>query len=372
MKMEIVNTEELKREVEVEVEPAEKQIVLLQNQAELNVNEIMTLDISALQEKRNLLQTINLFGMESLQASARKNSLLQVTVGSLSKESNDGSIVSNSLADLHREIKNLDPSYLDFTKQGILGKIFNPVRRYFEKYNQADGVIKDIIVSLDKGKKTLTNDNITLELEEESLREITKKLRAEIELGMIMDEKVSHAIERAKESGEDEDKIRFITEEVLFPLRQRVMDLQQMIVVNHQGIIAIEVIRRNNKELIRGVDRARTVTVTALQTAVMVASALYNQKIVLSKIELLNDTTSNLITSTSRMLKEQGVTIQKQASENSVSPEVLKQAFNDVISAIDDISTFKQQALPKMAEIVMQFKELAIVGEKEVARLEKA
>ena len=372
MKMEIVNAEELKKEIEAEVEPAEKQISALQAQAELNVNEIMTLDISGLQEKRAVLQTINLFGLESMQASARKNSLLQVTVGSLAQGGEGGNVVSNSLADLHREIKDLDPSYLSFTKEGFFGKFFNPVRRYFEKYNRADSVIKDIITSLDKGKKTLTNDNITLELEEEALREITKKLRAEIELGVIMDEKVTQAIEHAAKIGEPEEKVRFVTEEVLFPLRQRVMDLQQMIVVNHQGIVAIEVIRRNNKELIRGVDRARTVTVSALRTAVMVASALYNQRIVLSKIELLNETTSNLISSTSQMLKEQGVAIQKQATENMISPEVLKQAFQDVIAALEDISAFKQQALPKMAETVAQFKELALTGEKEIARLEKA
>ena len=43
------------------------------------------------------------------------------------------------------------------------------------------------------------------------------------------------------------------------------MDMQQMIVVNQQGIIAIEVIRRNNKELIRGVDRAKNVTIFSIE-----------------------------------------------------------------------------------------------------------
>ena len=98
---------------------------------------------------------------------------------------------------------------------------------------------------------------------------------------MLMDAEIESQVEAAKIRQESEDKIRFITEEVLFPLRQRVMDLQQMLVVNQQGIMAIEVVIRNNKELIRGVDRARNVTVTALKISVTVASALYNQKIVL-------------------------------------------------------------------------------------------
>ena len=371
MNMEFVNTEELKREVETEVKPVSTEIALIQKQAEQNASEIMALDLEKMEEKRKILKSIDDFAMDTLQNSARKNSLLQTTVGNLSKSGEDGGVVSNSLADLHREIKDLDPSSLDFAKEGILGKVFNPIRRYFERYNKADGVIQDIIVSLDKGKTTLKNDNTTLDIEEDALRAMTKKLNMELALGIEMDAQVAEQIEQAKIRGEDEEKIQFVTEEILFPLRQRVMDMQQMVVINHQGIVAMEVIKRNNKELIRGVDRAKTVTVTALRTAVMVASALYNQKIVLRKIELLNETTGNIIASTSRMLKEQGAAIQKQATEATVSPEILKQAFHDAISALEDISAFKQQALPRMQETVTQFRELAEIGEKEIARLEE-
>ncbi len=372
MKMEIIDTENLKKEIEMEVKPAEKKVDEINKLAEENTNEIMTLDLDNLEEKRKMLKSIDEFAMETMQNSSRKNSLLQTTIGNLSKEGEDGSAVSNSLTDLHREIKDLDPSFINFSETSFLKKIINPVRRYFEKYEKADGVIKDILASLEKGKNTLKNDNTTLDIEEESLRELTKKLNNELALGMAMDTEISNQIEQAKLEGMDEEKIKFVTEEVLFPLRQRIMDMQQMVVVNHQGIVAMEVIKRNNRELIRGVDRAETVTVTALRTAVMVASALYNQKIVLKKIETLNETTSNIIASTGRMLKEQGAEVQKQATEATVNPDSLKQAFKDAIDALEDISTFKQEALPKMHETINQFRELAEEGEREIARLENA
>ena len=149
------------------------------------------------------------------------------------------------------------------------------------------------------------------------------------------------------------------------------MDMQQMIVVNQQGIIAIEVIRRNNKELIRGVDRAKNVTISALRTATIVASALYNQKIVLKKIDILNKTTNDLISGTSKMLKEQGVEIQKQAIENSSSVDTLKNAFSDTLEALNSISSYKQEALPKLKETINQFRELADLGEKQISKIEK-
>ena len=372
MKMEIVDTENLKKEIEQEVKPAENIVNEINKLATENTNEIMELDLDNLEEKRKMIKSIDEFAMDTMQNSSRKNSLLQTTIGNLSKEGEDGSIVSTSLMDLHREIKSLDPSLINFGESSFLQKIVNPIRRYFEKYEKADGVIKDILISLEKGKNTLKNDITTLDIEEESLRELTKKLNNELALGIAMDNDISKKIEQAKLDGVDEEKIKFVTEEILFPLRQRIMDMQQMVVVNHQGIIAMEVIKRNNRELIRGVDRASTVTVTALRTAVMVAGALYNQKIVLRKIEALNETTSNIISSTGRMLKEQGADIQKQATEAAVNPEVLKQAFQDALAALEDISIFKQEALPKMHETINQFRELAEIGKREITRLEKA
>jgi uncharacterized protein YaaN involved in tellurite resistance len=225
--------------------------------------------------------------------------------------------------------------------------------------------------SLDKGKKTLTNDNTTLSIEQQSLRDLSKKLNREIEMAIAMDEMITAKLEEAQAQNMEQDKVRFIQEEILFPLRQRIMDMQQMIVVNQQGVIAMEVIQRNNKELIRGVDRAKTVTITALRTAVMVASALYNQKIVLQKIQMLNETTSNMIASTSKMLKEQGTAIHKQSVETSVSVDTLKSAFQDIMEALDEISAFKQNALPIMQASISEFRELADKGEEAIQKIEK-
>ncbi|MCR8630303.1 toxic anion resistance protein [Paenibacillus radicis (ex Xue et al. 2023)] len=369
--MEVVSQEVIKEAIEQEVKPVPEEIAKLKEAADANVAIIMELDLDSLDKKKEILKSIDTYGLNTMRVSSKKNTMLQVTVGNLSKLGDEGGPVAKGLAELHTQLKDLDPSVVDFAKRGILGKLFNPLRAYFLRYEKADVVIADIVVSLEKGKSTLKNDNTTLEIEQQEVRELTKKLRKEIQLGMLMDESIEAQIEAAKLRNEDPDKIRFITEEVLFPLRQRLMDMQQMLAVNQQGIMAFEVIIRNNKELIRGVDRANTVTISALRIAVTVASALYNQGIVLKKIDLLNQTTNDIIAGTSRMLKEQGVAIQKQAMQSSVSVDTLKQAFTDVLSAFDSISMYKQEALPKMRETIDQFRTLADAGEKQILRLEK-
>lgn len=369
--MQVVNEEEVKAAIEEEIKPVPEEIVKLKEVADKNVEMIMSLDLESLGERKEILQSIETFGLHTMKSSSQKNSLLQVTIGNLSKTGDEGGQVAKDLAELQIKLKDLDPSVIDFAKKGFLGKIFNPIRAYFQKYEKADEAISDIVASLDKGRATLKNDNTTLEIEQQTLRSLTKTLEKEIKLGTLMDQSIEAQIEQAKARDEEPERIRFITEEVLFPLRQRLMDLQQMLVVNQQGIMAFEVVIRNNKELIRGVDRAKTVTISALRIAVTVASALYNQKIVLEKIEVLNQTTNAIIAGTSKMLKEQGVAIQKQAMETNISVDTLKEAFTDVLSALDSISIYKQEALPKMRGTIEQFRQLATIGEQQIQRLEK-
>ncbi|MET3851332.1 toxic anion resistance protein [Paenibacillus sp. OAE614] len=369
--MSVSSAEQIQAVIEEEVKPVPEEVAKLKEIADANVASIMELDVESLDKRKEILQSIDSFGLDTMKLSSEKNNLLQVSVGNLSKGGDEGGAVAKGLTELHTQLKDLDPSLIDFAKKGFLGKLFNPLRAYFLKFEKADDVIADIVVSLDKGKTTLKNDNTTLELEQQTIRELTKTLKKEIQLGTMMDESIEAQIEAAKQRGEDPEKVRFITEEVLFPMRQRVMDLQQMLVVNQQGIMAYEVVIRNNRELIRGVDRAKTVTISALKIAVTVASALYNQGIVLKKIEMLNQTTNNIIAGTSRMLKDQGVAIQKQAIETSVSVDTLKQAFSDAISAFEAISSYKQAALPKMRDTINQFRALSDEGEKHIQRLEK-
>ena len=370
--MNVFDTEEIKNEVIEAIKVEKEEVKKLKSLTNNNVEAVINLDMDSLEERKLILKSIDEFGLDTMQKSSQKNALLEVSVKNLSKMGDEGGEVAIGLTELQRAMKDLDPSMIDFAKKGFFGRVANPIRTYFDKYQKADNVITDIKESLESGKMTLKNDNTTLEIEELSMRDLTKKLAKEIEMGIMMDDEISSALNKAKANNDDLDRISFVSEEILFPLRQRIMDMQQMIVVNQQGIIAIEVIRRNNKELIRGVDRAKNVTISALRTATIVASALYNQKIVLKKIELLNKTTNDLISGTSKMLKEQGAEIQRQSIEANISVDTLKSAFSDTLEALNAISSYKQEALPRLKETISQFKELADLGEKQISKLEKS
>ena len=367
-----LDIDEIKNDVENTIKEEEVKLENsnLKNQAQDNATAIFDADFNNPQEREGIMKPLDNFGMDDMSKSAARNEMLATRFVDLSKGSSDAENIGEKLAELDRQMKDLDPSKVDFAKKGMLGNLLNPVRKYFEKYEKAEVAISNIIKSLDNSAKVLQNDNTTLLNEENYLRQVTNKLLADIELGKKMDESIEAQIQEAELNNVSPDKIAYVREEILFPLRQRIMDMQQMIVVNQQGIVSLNVIRRNNKELIRGVNRAKNVTVSALRTAVMVASALYDQKLVMDKSNFFNSTTENSIETTSHMLKEQVSEIQKHSAETIISPEVLKASFAEAIQAIEDVSTYKEQALPKMKETIELFSGMADEGQKVVDKIE--
>lgn len=139
---------------------------------------------------------------------------------------------------------------------------------------------------------------------------------------------------------------------MLFPVRQKHRDLLTQMAVCAQGYLAMDVVRRNNEELIKGVDRAATTTVSALRIAVMLASALENQRKVTEQVNVLRSTTEDLIRGNAEMLATQSGEIQRIAADPAVGVETLRAAFQQIYRTLDAIDTYKIQATESMAATV--------------------
>ena len=135
---------------------------------------------------------------------------------------------------------------------------------------------------------------------------------------------------------------------MLFYVRQKHQDLLVQLAVSIQNYLAIDVVIKNNLELVKGVDRASTTTISALRTAVTVAQALTNQKLVLEQITALNTTTANIIDSTGKLLKSQTAQIHEQAASATIPMETLQRAFQNIYDTMDAIDVFKLKALDSM------------------------
>jgi uncharacterized protein YaaN involved in tellurite resistance len=296
-------------------------------------------------------------GDADIKASAdTSNRLLSSPVRAMQKGPlTEGAKVASSLMDLRHTIERLDPKQATGGHK-LLGIIpfGDKLREYFERYESAQKHLDAIVKALYDGQDELRKDNAALEQEKLHLWDTMQRLTQYAYVAEHLDAALVAKI--AEIEATDPDKAKTLREDVLFYARQKHQDLLTQLAVSIQGYLAIDLVKRNNVELIKGVDRATTTTIAALRTAVIVAQALSNQKLVLDQIDALNTTTSSLIESTSQLLATQSVEINKQAASSTVSLDALKTAFANVYESMDAIDTFKVQALDSMAQTVTALK----------------
>jgi uncharacterized protein YaaN involved in tellurite resistance len=348
----------------------------LERRAEEYATQLIAIDPGAVEPHEGGRAAIEALGRDAQRDAARRSRMLKQPVKDLARHAEEGGPIANALVDLRVQVEALDPNRFDFSpgwRTRLLGMIpgfGTPLKRYFSRYESSQTIIDATIQSLESGREQLKRDNITLGDDQREMRDLTHRLRRQIDLAQALDGKIETKLET--EVGDDEPRRAFVQEELLFPLRQRTMDLQQQLAVNQQGVLATEIVVRNNRELIRGVDRAINVTVSALEVAVAVALALANQRIVLDKISAVSRTTSELIAGTAERLRVQGTEIHAQASETMLDMDALRSAFADISAAMDEISRFRREALPTMASTILEFDELTDAAEEAVERMEQA
>jgi len=285
-------------------------------------------------------------------AAETSNSLLKSPVRALQEGGlAEGSRVGSTLLELRRTVEDLDPKDATGAKK-LLGFIpfGDKVNDYFHKYQSAESHLDAILHALRDGQDELGKDNAALNLEKQQLWEAMGRLNQYVYVAERLDARLAAAISDIE--AYNPDKAKALRDDVQFYVRQKHQDLLTQLAVSIQNYLAIDIVIKNNIELIKGVDRASTTTISALRTAVMVAQALGNQKLVLTQISALNTTTSGLIERTSEMLRDNSVAVQQQAASATIGLPQLQAAFQNIYATMDAIDTFKVQALDNMAATI--------------------
>jgi uncharacterized protein YaaN involved in tellurite resistance len=280
--------------------------------------------------------------------------MLERTIRSLPSKGEDAqSHVAGSLVELRRVVEDLDPRDLSASKgRKFLSRLpgGNKLRDHVAKYASAQGTLNKIVGSLRGGQDELRRDNAALQTERVRLWETMGKLQEYVVLTQALDTAVEEHI--AGVDAADPAQADTLRSDVLFPVRQKHQDLLTQLAVCAQGYLAMDVVRRNNDELIKGVDRAATTTVSALRISVMLASALDNQRKVVEQVNALRGTTEDLIRGNAEMLATQSGEIQRIAADPAVGAETLRTAFQEIYRTLDAIDTYKVRATETMAATV--------------------
>jgi uncharacterized protein YaaN involved in tellurite resistance len=314
------------------------------------VDELAKLDTNSPEFGKKVDQLTAMGRKEIAEAAGASNRFLDRPVKAINSDTGIGT----DLTELRKTVESLDPA-----KNGRLTpgrKLFGlipfggRIQSYFRQYQSSQTHISAILARLGSGKDELLMDNAAIDTERANLWKTMHKLEQMVHISNSLDRQLE---DKANElDATDPAKAKAIRESALFYARQRITDLLTQMAVTVQGYLALDLVKKNNVELVKGVDRASTTTVAALRTAVTVAQAMTNQKLVLEQIGALNTTTAGMIDSTGEMLRTQSGAIHEQAASSTIPLETLQRAFQNIYETMDQIDKFKLEALGNMKQTV--------------------
>jgi uncharacterized protein YaaN involved in tellurite resistance len=314
------------------------------------VDELSALDSNSPEFGKKVDQLTAMGRKEIAEAAGASNRFLDRPVKAIDSDTGIGA----DLTELRKTVEDLDPKRYGNLKPGrkLFGLIpfGGRIKGYFRQYQSSQTHISAILSRLASGKDELLMDNAAIDTERANLWKTMHKLEQMVHISKTLDQQLE---DKANELDASEPaKAKAIRETALFYTRQRTTDLLTQMAVTVQGYLALDLVKKNNVELVKGVDRASTTTVAALRTAVTVAQAMTNQKLVLQQITALNTTTAGMIDSTGEMLRTQTGAIHEQAASSTIPLETLQRAFQNIYDTMDQIDQFKLQALGNMKQTV--------------------
>lgn len=347
----------------------------LDRQATEFVGKLLKVPAEDAEAQEQAALSVESLGVVQQRKAATANQLLQQPLKRLGQiGGGEGQGIADALTNLKVQFDEIDPARFNFDS-GWAGRMASHIpgigtklNRYFTKFESSGKVIESLFDSVEVSRQQLIRDVDTLKDEQATMRQATRDLMRYVATCQLIDAKLSAA---AANYDPQSEEAKYINTKLIFRLRQRITDLQQQLVVNQQGVLMFEVLIENNKELVRGVNRCKNVTYPALLIGITAAQALANQKIVLNKIQALDDVGNRTIAFNAKLLATQGIEIHKAAASAQLSDAGLAQAMKDAIKALDDVDSFRTRALEQMGAAIKERDNLTAMGEQAMSRMER-
>lgn len=224
---------------------------------------------------------------------------------------------------------------------GIFGRA-SPISSYFDRYQSSEAEIEAALSTMMESRDILFRDNVAISSHRAAAQPLLAVLAEAIGMCANLDERFEKLCSQLEAS--DPVKARSLRSSALFEVRQRHTDLLTQMAVSQQSYAMLGIIGANNSDLIKGIDRASSTTIAALQTAVVAAQTLANQTLVLDRIHGVQSAAGVLIDRSIAKTGQGNQQIDLAGSEAARQVASLRTAFAEVRTSVDSLEN-KQRSL---------------------------
>lgn len=305
-------------------------------------------------------------------ASEFTSAKLDARMGNL-KGTDEGNAIFEQMTGLNTTLKSIHPNKFDMTEnffQKWLPFVASPVRQYFDTFRTTKSVIDETKDRLQRSIDEQRTDLDILRQDKRSLASIAVELKKAIAFNTMLKEQIEDRIQNDIDM--DSNVREFLESQVLFNVTREVQGLQELLTVNMQGQQAFEMLLRTGLDLIDAAERCINVSVNALTIAAVIAHVVAGQKKMLESIKEVNKTAESFIASNAEQLTGVVAEVGRAAVETNLDVNILVDAIDKSVSAIEADIQFRRDSLPMMNKNVQRLSAATEKAEISTQKLEQA
>ncbi len=328
-------------------------------------------DISIMETGTSALSNVDMTKAKAIAAGISiddSQSIIQYGVGAQAKisgfadtmlgqiRSHDTGYVGESLTNLMFKIKDVKVDSLTTQNKNWFTDMINGVQRFMARYEKLETQIETIINELNDARMKLLRDITMLDQLYGKNMEYLKDLDLFITAGqMKLDELRAtklpelEALVKASNDPADTQKFNDFTQ-FLNRFEKKLYDLKLSRMIAIQTAPQIRLIQNNDQALVEKIQSSIMTTIPLWKSQIVIAISLLRQKKAAGIQKAVTDTTNELLTKNSELLKTGTIAVATEMERGIVEIETLKKVNEDLISTIEETIRIQEDGKTKRAQ----------------------
>lgn len=272
--------------------------------------------------------------------------------------------IGETLNDLMFRLKESNPDDLRADDRNIFKKMFRKINRSIyettAKYQKIGAQIDKIAVKLDKEKDLLLKDNEMLDALYEKNYEYFEALNiyiaaGEVKLEELQNQTIPEAMKAAENSTNQMD-VQRVNDLNQFQnrLEKRVYDLKVARQMTIQQAPQIRLIQNTNQALSEKIQTSINTAIPLWKNQIVVALTLLRQKEAVTAQRQVSETTNDLLTKNSEMLKQSSIETARENERGIIDIETLEKTQTDLVETLEETLSIQQEGRTKRQEAEKQ------------------
>jgi uncharacterized protein YaaN involved in tellurite resistance len=272
------------------------------------------------------------------------------------------------LTDLMLTVKKIDVDSLSnesmMSKIPLLGNLFAGAKKFIAQYQSIETHIEEITDEMTKARMQLLKDITLLDsLYEKNKDYLTELdvfiLAGEMKLKELQEKTLPEVKAKADASKDtlDAQKVQDLSQ-MINRFEKKIYDLKLSRMIAIQTLPQVRLIQNNDQLLVEKIQSSILNTIPLWKNQIVIAISLFRQKKALEMQKEVSETTNDLLTKNSELLKTSSIEVAKESEKGIVEIETLKKVHDNLIATIDETLKIQAEGKTKRAQAEVELQKL--------------